>query len=124
MKYFADDKKYRDVCDTFIEDLISNSTVCRTYQKFELPKANIPKILLQPNQTLYINIDDGHRKFKFNEKHNTKNCKKCSMRLIVFCTGKKKNGKLIKAFLPLCTIFKSYHINAEKSLSTNFSPHF
>ncbi|BDT02947.1 hypothetical protein [Spiroplasma ixodetis] len=28
------------------------------------------------------------------------------------------------AFLPLCTIFKSYHINAEKSLSTNFSPHF
>ncbi|WP_281748687.1 hypothetical protein [Spiroplasma ixodetis] len=32
--------------------------------------------------------------------------------------------KLFKAFLPLCTIFKSYHINAEKSLSTNFSPHF
>ncbi|WP_281748617.1 hypothetical protein [Spiroplasma ixodetis] len=31
---------------------------------------------------------------------------------------------IIKAFLPLCTIFKSYHINAEKSLSTNFSPHF
>ncbi|WP_281749035.1 hypothetical protein [Spiroplasma ixodetis] len=29
-----------------------------------------------------------------------------------------------KAFLPLCTIFKSYHINDEKSLSTNFSPHF
>ncbi|WP_281749573.1 hypothetical protein [Spiroplasma ixodetis] len=33
-------------------------------------------------------------------------------------------GKLIKAFLPLCTIFKFYHINAEKSLSTDFSPHF
>ncbi|WP_210380054.1 hypothetical protein, partial [Borreliella garinii] len=81
--------------DTFIEDLISTSAVCRTYQKFKLPKANIPKIVLQPNQTLYINIDDGHRKFKFNEKHNTKNCKKCSMRLLVFCTGKKKNGKLI-----------------------------
>ncbi|BDT02800.1 hypothetical protein [Spiroplasma ixodetis] len=32
--------------------------------------------------------------------------------------------KISKAFLPLCTIFKSYHINAEKSLSTNFSPHF
>ncbi|BDT03834.1 hypothetical protein [Spiroplasma ixodetis] len=31
---------------------------------------------------------------------------------------------LNKAFLPLCTIFKSYHINAEKSLSTDFSPHF
>ncbi|WP_286642947.1 hypothetical protein [Spiroplasma ixodetis] len=29
-----------------------------------------------------------------------------------------------KAFLPLCTIFKFYHINAEKSLSTDFSPHF
>ncbi len=28
------------------------------------------------------------------------------------------------AFLPLCTIFKFYHINAEKSLSTDFSPHF
>ncbi|WJG69456.1 Mbov_0401 family ICE element transposase-like protein [Spiroplasma ixodetis] len=95
LKHFADGKKYRDVCDTFIEDLISTSAVCRTYQKFKLPKANIPKIVLQPNQTLYINIDDGHRKFKFNEKHNTKNCKKCSMRLIIFCTGKKKNGKLI-----------------------------
>ncbi|WP_286640908.1 hypothetical protein [Spiroplasma ixodetis] len=31
---------------------------------------------------------------------------------------------LLKAFLPLCTIFKFYHINAEKSLSTDFSPHF
>ncbi|WJG70235.1 hypothetical protein SIXOD_v1c13220 [Spiroplasma ixodetis Y32] len=31
---------------------------------------------------------------------------------------------LIMAFLPLCTIFKFYHINAEKSLSTDFSPHF
>ncbi|WP_286640993.1 hypothetical protein [Spiroplasma ixodetis] len=29
-----------------------------------------------------------------------------------------------KAFLPLCAIFKFYHINAEKSLSTDFSPHF
>ncbi|WP_375316798.1 hypothetical protein [Spiroplasma endosymbiont of Virgichneumon dumeticola] len=29
-----------------------------------------------------------------------------------------------KAFLPLCTIFKFYHINAEKSLSTDFSSHF
>ncbi|WP_286641243.1 hypothetical protein [Spiroplasma ixodetis] len=32
--------------------------------------------------------------------------------------------KIIKAFLPLCTIFKFYHINVEKSLSTDFSPHF
>ncbi|WP_342253579.1 hypothetical protein [Spiroplasma endosymbiont of Zeiraphera isertana] len=32
--------------------------------------------------------------------------------------------ELKKAFLPLCTIFKFYHINAEKSLSTDFSPHF
>ncbi|WP_286640403.1 hypothetical protein [Spiroplasma ixodetis] len=31
---------------------------------------------------------------------------------------------IIKDFLPLCTIFKFYHINAEKSLSTDFSPHF
>ncbi|WP_286641477.1 hypothetical protein [Spiroplasma ixodetis] len=31
---------------------------------------------------------------------------------------------IFKAFLPLCTIFKFYHINAEKSLSTDFSPHF
>ncbi|WJG69336.1 hypothetical protein SIXOD_v1c01790 [Spiroplasma ixodetis Y32] len=35
-----------------------------------------------------------------------------------------KKEKLVKAFLPLCTIFKFYHINAEKSLSTDFSPHF
>ncbi|WP_375316837.1 hypothetical protein [Spiroplasma endosymbiont of Virgichneumon dumeticola] len=101
LKYFTDGKRYRDICDTFIEDLISNSTVCR---KFQLPKINIHKIPLKSKQTLYINIDDGHRKFKFNDNHNSKNCKKCSMRLIVFCTGKKKNGKLIKAFLPLCTI--------------------
>ncbi|WP_375317611.1 hypothetical protein [Spiroplasma endosymbiont of Virgichneumon dumeticola] len=33
-------------------------------------------------------------------------------------------GLLFEAFLPLCTIFKFYHINAEKSLSTDFSPHF
>ncbi len=32
--------------------------------------------------------------------------------------------KYFMAFLPLCTIFKFYHINAEKSLSTDFSPHF
>ncbi|WJG71294.1 hypothetical protein [Spiroplasma ixodetis] len=32
--------------------------------------------------------------------------------------------ELKMAFLPLCTIFKFYHINAEKSLSTDFSPHF
>ncbi|WP_395473462.1 UPF0236 family transposase-like protein [Spiroplasma endosymbiont of Nomada rufipes] len=38
LKYFADDKKYRDVCDTFIEDLISNSTVCRTYQNLNYQK--------------------------------------------------------------------------------------
>ncbi|BDT04966.1 Mbov_0401 family ICE element transposase-like protein [Spiroplasma ixodetis] len=115
LKYFADDKKYRDVCDTFIEDLISNSTVCRTYQKFKLPKVNIPKIVLQPNQTLYINIDDGHRKFKFNEKHNTKNCKKCSMRLIVFCTGKKKNGKLINKRAACKIRVSKTEIGAEKT---------
>ncbi|BDT04597.1 Mbov_0401 family ICE element transposase-like protein [Spiroplasma ixodetis] len=115
LKYFADDKKYRDVCDTFIEDLISNSTVCRTYQKFELPKANIPKIVLEKNQTLYINIDDGHRKFKFNEKHNTKNCKKCSMRLIVFCTGKKKNGKLINKRAACQIRVSKTEIGAEKT---------
>ncbi|BET39310.1 hypothetical protein [Spiroplasma ixodetis] len=34
LKYFATDKKYRDVCDTCIEDLIGTSTVFRTYQKF------------------------------------------------------------------------------------------
>ncbi|WP_342254870.1 hypothetical protein [Spiroplasma endosymbiont of Zeiraphera isertana] len=34
------------------------------------------------------------------------------------------SSKKIMAFLPLCTIFKFYHINAEKSLSTDFSPHF
>ncbi|WP_338959599.1 Mbov_0401 family ICE element transposase-like protein [Spiroplasma endosymbiont of Tiphia femorata] len=108
LKYFADGKKYRDVCDTFIEDLISNSTVCRTYQKFELPKANIPKIPLQPNQNLYVNIDDGHRKFKLN-------CKKCSMRLIVMCTGKKKNGKLINK-RAVCKIRVSKtEIGAEKT---------
>ncbi|WP_375317066.1 Mbov_0401 family ICE element transposase-like protein [Spiroplasma endosymbiont of Virgichneumon dumeticola] len=95
LKYFTDGKRYRDICDTFIEDLISNSTVCRKFQKFQLPKINIPKIPLKSKQTLYINIDDGHRKFKFNDNHNSKNCKKCSMRLIAFCTGKKKNGKLI-----------------------------
>ncbi|WP_342276392.1 hypothetical protein [Spiroplasma endosymbiont of Nebria brevicollis] len=26
LKYFTDGKRYRDICDTFIEDLISNST--------------------------------------------------------------------------------------------------
>ncbi|WP_286641317.1 hypothetical protein [Spiroplasma ixodetis] len=35
-----------------------------------------------------------------------------------------KSTYYFKAFLPLCTIFKFYHINAEKSLSTDFSPHF
>lgn len=114
LKYFADGKKYRDVCDTFIEDLISISTVCRTYKKFELPKANIPKIPLQPYQNLYVNIDDGHRKFKFNEKHNTKKCKKCSMRLLVFCTGK-KNGKLINK-RAVCKIrISKTEIGAEKT---------
>ncbi|WP_339047752.1 UPF0236 family transposase-like protein [Spiroplasma endosymbiont of Colias croceus] len=38
LKYFADGKKYRDVCDTFIEDLISTSTVCRTYKNLNYQK--------------------------------------------------------------------------------------
>ncbi|WP_342254165.1 hypothetical protein [Spiroplasma endosymbiont of Zeiraphera isertana] len=36
----------------------------------------------------------------------------------------KDDQEFYRAFLPLCTIFKFYHINAEKSLSTDFSPHF
>ncbi|WP_338979164.1 Mbov_0401 family ICE element transposase-like protein [Spiroplasma endosymbiont of Panzeria rudis] len=98
LKYFADDKKYRDVCDTFIEDLISNSTVCRIYQKFELPKANIPKIPLQPNQNLYVNIDDGHRKFWNFKRKGTKH----SMRLIVTYTDNinhKVQNKRVKAII-------------------------
>ncbi|WP_342252848.1 aminotransferase class V-fold PLP-dependent enzyme [Spiroplasma endosymbiont of Zeiraphera isertana] len=42
----------------------------------------------------------------------------------IFEDTRKTISKFIKAFLPLCTIFKFYHINAEKSLSTDFSPHF
>ncbi|WP_286642340.1 hypothetical protein [Spiroplasma ixodetis] len=42
--------------------------------------------------------------------------------LIIFSISTLFN--LIKAFLPLCTIFKFYHINVEKSLSTDFSPNF
>ncbi len=40
--------------------------------------------------------------------------------------GEKFANQIIEinmAFLPLCTI-KFYHINAEKSLSTDFSPQF
>lgn len=115
LKYFTDGKRYRDVCNTFIEDLISNSAICKTYQKFQLQKTKIPKIKLKPNQTLYINIDDGHRKFKFNEKHNTKNCKKCSMRLLVMCTGKKKNGKLINKRVACKIRVSKTEIGAEKT---------
>ncbi|WP_375316971.1 hypothetical protein [Spiroplasma endosymbiont of Virgichneumon dumeticola] len=43
---------------------------------------------------------------------------------MIICDIFSSSIKLCKAFLPLCTIFKFYHINAEKSLSTDFSPHF
>lgn len=115
LKYFTDGKRYRDVCDTFINDLISISTVCRTYKKFELSKTNIPKIKLKPNQVLYVNIDDGHRKFKFNDNHSNKNCKKFSMRLLVFCTGKKKNGKLINKRVTCKIRVLKTEIGAEKT---------
>ncbi|WP_286642201.1 hypothetical protein [Spiroplasma ixodetis] len=42
----------------------------------------------------------------------------------IFYKNKPFEELLFKAFLPLCTIFKFYHINVEKSLSTDFSPHF
>lgn len=115
LKYFTDGKRYRDVCDTFIENLISSSTVYRTYKKFQLPKINIPKIKLKPNQVLYVNIDDGHRKFKFNDNHSNKNCKKCSMRLLVICTGKKKNGKLINKRAACKIRVSKTEIGAEKT---------
>ncbi len=115
LKYFTDGKRYRDICDTFINDLISINTVCRTYKKFELSKTNIPKIKLETNQVLYINIDDGHRKFKFNDKHSNKNCKKCSMRLLVMCTGKKKNGKLINKRAACKIRVSKTEIGAEKT---------
>ncbi|WP_375317055.1 hypothetical protein [Spiroplasma endosymbiont of Virgichneumon dumeticola] len=41
-----------------------------------------------------------------------------------FFSTKLKIKQKNKAFLPLCTILKFYHINAEKILSTDFSPHF
>ncbi|WP_342253752.1 hypothetical protein [Spiroplasma endosymbiont of Zeiraphera isertana] len=36
----------------------------------------------------------------------------------------KKDEEFIKmAFIPLCTIFKFYHINGDKSLPRKLSPH-
>ncbi len=71
------------------------------------------------NQDYYTNDFDKKDYIKTKSiKLNNHNCKE-------FYTRLRENILIIfKAFLPLCTIFKFYHINVEKSLSTDFSPHF
>jgi len=49
--------------------------ICKILQKSEISKIKIPKIKLQCNQILYININKAYRKFKYNE-HKNKNDKK------------------------------------------------
>ncbi|WP_342253083.1 hypothetical protein [Spiroplasma endosymbiont of Zeiraphera isertana] len=40
-----------------------------------------------------------------------------------FFLPEKSNFSFFKAFIPLCTIFKFYHINGDKSLPRKLSPH-
>jgi len=82
IEYFADGKRYKDICHTMKEANLNRMSICRIFKKYEVTIQNITKIKLEPNQPIYINIDDAHRKFwEYPRKSN-----KFSMRLVVFCT--------------------------------------
>ncbi len=61
--YFADGKRYKDICHTMLLANVNRMTICRIFKKYVVVMQNISKIKLEPNQPIYISIDDGHRKF-------------------------------------------------------------
>ncbi|WP_342275823.1 Mbov_0401 family ICE element transposase-like protein [Spiroplasma endosymbiont of Nebria brevicollis] len=80
--YFADGKRYKDIRHTMLQANVNRMTICRIFKKYVIVIQNISKIKLEPNQPIYISIDDGHRKFwEYKRKIN-----KYSMRLVVFYT--------------------------------------
>ncbi len=90
IEHFADGKRYVDILHTMKQTKFSTTSISRLFQEYQVNKLNVPKIKLEPNQFIYISIDDGHRKFwKFK-----RNSGKYSMRLVLFCTDN-VNHKLV-----------------------------
>ncbi|WP_375317956.1 Mbov_0401 family ICE element transposase-like protein [Spiroplasma endosymbiont of Virgichneumon dumeticola] len=63
IEYFADGKRYRDICDILKKSDISLSTVHRFFKHLIVVEENGKKVKLEPNQPIFVAIDDGHRKF-------------------------------------------------------------
>ncbi|WP_338980887.1 hypothetical protein [Spiroplasma endosymbiont of Lasioglossum malachurum] len=90
IEHFADGKRYVDILHTMKQTKFSTTSISRLFQEYQVNKLDVPKIKLEPNQFIYISIDDGHRKFwKFK-----RNSGKYSMRLVLFCTDN-VNHKLV-----------------------------
>lgn len=90
IKYFADGKRYKDICHTMPQANLNRMTICRIFKKYIVAMQNINKIKLELNKPIYISIDDGHRKF-WEYKHKIN---QFSMRIVVFYTDN-INHKLI-----------------------------
>lgn len=97
--FFADGKRYKDICHTMLQAKLNRMTICRIFKKYVVIIQNIAKIKLEPNQHIYVSVDDGHRKFwEYKRKIN-----QFSMRLVVFYTDNinhtlvnKKAGVIIR----------------------------
>lgn len=90
IEYFADGKRYRDICDILKDAGLTTMDIHRIFEKHKVFNENVEKIKLEKNQPIYISIDDGHRKFwEIKRKIN-----KYSMRLVAFYTDN-INHKLV-----------------------------
>ncbi|WP_338959481.1 UPF0236 family transposase-like protein [Spiroplasma endosymbiont of Tiphia femorata] len=98
IEYFADGKRYHDICAICKKAGISVSTVHRVFKNLEVIEANPVKVKLEKNQPIFVAIDDGHRKFWDFKRKGIKH----SMRLITTYTDNinhKVQNKRVKAII-------------------------
>ncbi|WP_339047938.1 Mbov_0401 family ICE element transposase-like protein [Spiroplasma endosymbiont of Colias croceus] len=98
IQYFADGKRYHDICAICKKAGISVSTIHRVFKNLEVIEANPVKVKLEKNQPIFVAIDDGHRKFWNFKRKGIKH----SMRLIVTYTDNinhKVQNKRVKAII-------------------------
>ncbi|WP_342218179.1 Mbov_0401 family ICE element transposase-like protein [Spiroplasma endosymbiont of Amphimallon solstitiale] len=98
IEYFADGKRYHDICDICKKAGISVSTVHRVFKNLEVIEASPIKVKLEKNQPIFVAIDDGHRKFWDFKRKGIKH----SMRLITTYTDNinhKVQNKRVKAII-------------------------
>lgn len=81
INFLGDGKRYRDIKDTIPNTNISVTTISKIFQNANLKDQNQPKIKVNDNETIYINLDDCFLNF------NKKNKATYKFRMVSFNTG-------------------------------------